>query len=171
MSSSSGSLSFSGTVLSTAGVRQGRGDRGRTVVAPSAPWIEPTPPPADDFVPSHDGVLALIRDELQAIQTQLIPESPHFLCRASRVVLSLVSCHSSWVVMGVCHQHDASLLLLWLQCPASCAICVSWVVDLSREFPPPMVGYRFCIGCLICACIPDVSVVCQYVHVNFIVLA
>ena len=40
--------------------------------------------------------------------------------------------------MGVCHQHDASLLLLWLQCPASCAICVSWVVDLSREFPPPL---------------------------------
>ena len=76
VSSSSGSLSFSGTVLSTAGVRQGRGDRGRTVVAPSAPWIEPTPPPADDFVPSHDGVLALIRDELQAIQSQLIPESP-----------------------------------------------------------------------------------------------
>ena len=37
--------------------------------------------------------------------------------------------------MGVCHQHDASLLLLWLQCPASCAICVSWVVDLSWEFP------------------------------------
>ena len=33
-------------------------------------------PPADDFVPSHDGVLALIRDELQAIQSQLIPESP-----------------------------------------------------------------------------------------------
>ena len=34
-----------------------------------------------------------------------------------------------------------------------------------------MVGHRFCIGCLICACIPDVSVVCQYGHFNFIVLA
>ena len=53
-----------------------RGGRGRDVVIPSAPRIEPTPPPADDFVPSHDGVLALIRDELQALQSQLIPKSP-----------------------------------------------------------------------------------------------
>ena len=45
------------------------------MVVPSAPRIEPTPPPADDFVPSRDGVLALIRNELQALQSQLIPES------------------------------------------------------------------------------------------------
>ena len=76
MSSSSGSLSSSGTVPSTAGVRRGRGGRGRAVVVPSAPRIEPTPPPADDFVPSRDGVLALIRDELQALQSQLTPKSP-----------------------------------------------------------------------------------------------
>ena len=76
VSSSSGSLSSSGTVPSTAGVRRGRGGRGRSVVVPSAPQIEPTPPPADDFVPSHNGVLALIRDELQALQSQLIPKSP-----------------------------------------------------------------------------------------------
>ena len=76
MSSSSGSLSSSGTVQSTAGVRQGRGGRGRAVVVPSAPQIEPTPPLADDFVPSRDGVLALIKDELKALQSQLIPESP-----------------------------------------------------------------------------------------------
>ena len=42
----------------------------------SVPRIEPTPPLADDFVPSHDGVLVLIQDELQALQSQLIPESP-----------------------------------------------------------------------------------------------
>ena len=76
VSSSSGSLSSSGTIPSTAGVRWDRGGRGRAVVILSAPRIEPTPPPADDFVPSHDGVLALIRDKLQALQSQLIPESP-----------------------------------------------------------------------------------------------
>ena len=69
------------------------------------------------------------------------PRTPHFLCQASQVLLSLVSCHSSWIVMSVCHQHDTSLLLLRLQCPTSCAICISWVV---AEVPPPhMVGYLF----------------------------
>ena len=76
VSSSSGSLSSSGTVLSNAGVRRGRGGCSRAVVIPSVPQIEPTPPPADDFVPSRDAILALIRDELQAFQSQLIPESP-----------------------------------------------------------------------------------------------
>ena len=76
VSSSSGSLSSSGTVPSTAGVHWGRGGRGRAVVVPSALWIETTPPPADDFVPSRDGILTLIRDKLQALQSQLIPESP-----------------------------------------------------------------------------------------------
>ena len=76
VSSSLGSLSSSGTVPSTAGVRRGRGGHGRAVVVPSAPRMEPTPPPVDDFVPSRDGVLPLIRDELQALWSQLIPESP-----------------------------------------------------------------------------------------------
>ena len=86
------------------------------------------------------------------------------------MLLSQVSCHSSWVVMHVCHQHDASLLLLRLQCPTSCAICISWVV---AEVPPPLIWLAicFCIGCLIYTCIPDISVVCQYAHFNFIVLA
>ena len=79
VSSSSGSLSSSGTIPSTAGVRRGRGGRGRAVVVPSALRMEPTPPPVDDFVPSRDGVLTLIRDELQALQSQLIPESPPLL--------------------------------------------------------------------------------------------
>ena len=83
VSSSSGSLSSSGTVPSTAG------GHGQAVVVPSAPQIEPTPPPADDFVPSHDGVLALIRDELQALQSQLIPESPPLPVR------SVAGCHQS----------------------------------------------------------------------------
>ena len=99
---------------------------------------EPTPPPADEFVPSCDGTLTFIQDKLQALQSQLIPENPPFLCRASQVLLSLVSCHSSWVVMSVCHQHDTSLLLLRLQCPTSCAIYISWVV---AEVPPPSYGW------------------------------
>ena len=56
--------------------RRGRGGRGRAVVVPSVPQMEPIPLQVDDFVPSRDGVLALIRDELQALQSQLIPESP-----------------------------------------------------------------------------------------------
>ena len=75
-----------------------------------------------------------------------------------------MSCHSSWVVMAVCHQDDASLLLLWLQCPASCAVCVSWV-------PPSHCWLSVFVLTLIYACIPDISVVCQYAHFNFIVLA
>ena len=75
MSLSSGTLSSSGTVPSTAGVCRGRSGRGRTVVILSAPWNERTPPPADEFVPSRDGVLALIQDELQALQCQLILEN------------------------------------------------------------------------------------------------
>ena len=94
---------------------------------------EPTPPPVDEFVSSCDGIFALIQDELQALQSQLIPKNPPLLMPSIMVLLSLVSCHSSWVVMGVCHQHDVSLLLLWLQCPTSCAICINWVV---AEAPP-----------------------------------
>ena len=75
MSLSSGFLSSSGTIPSTAGVRRGRGGCG-AVVAPLAPQIEPTLRPVDDFVPSCDGVLALIQDELQTLQSQLIPKSP-----------------------------------------------------------------------------------------------
>ena len=40
------------------------------------PQDEPTPPLVDEFVPSRDGILALVRDKLQALQSQLIPESP-----------------------------------------------------------------------------------------------
>ena len=64
---------------------------------------------------------------IRPFRANWFPRAPHNLCRASRVVLSLVSCNSSWVVKGVWCQHNASLLL-WLQCPASCAVCVSWVV-------------------------------------------
>ena len=97
------------------------------------------------------------------------PRTPHFLCQASQVLLSLVSCHSSWIVMSVCHQHDTSLLLLRLQCPTSCAICISWVV---AEVPPPLIWLAicFCIGCLIYTCIPDISVVCQYAHLILLCL-
>ena len=37
---------------------------------------EPMPPSSGDFVASRDGVLALIRDELQTLQSQLMPENP-----------------------------------------------------------------------------------------------
>ena len=63
------------TVPSSTGVHQGRGGRGRAVVVLFAPQNEPTPPPADLFVPSRDGVLALIRDELRILQSQLILEN------------------------------------------------------------------------------------------------
>ena len=45
-------------------------------VIPSAPRDEPTPPSSGDFVPSRDGVLALIRDQLRTLQSQFLPEKP-----------------------------------------------------------------------------------------------
>ena len=66
--------SSSGSVASASAVCGGR--RGRAPVVPSAPRDEPTPPSSGDFVPSRDGVLALIRDELRTLQSQFLPENP-----------------------------------------------------------------------------------------------
>ena len=66
--------SSSGSVAFASAVRGGR--RGRPPVVPSAPRDEPTPPSSGDFVPSRDGVLALIRDELRTLQSQFLPENP-----------------------------------------------------------------------------------------------
>ena len=66
--------SSSGSVASASAVRGGR--RGWPLVVPSEPRDEPTPPSSGDFVPSCDGVLALIRDELRTLQSQFMPENP-----------------------------------------------------------------------------------------------
>ena len=66
--------SSSGSIASASAVRGGC--RGRPPVVLSAPRDEPTPPSSGDFVPSRDGVLALIRDELRTLQSQLMPEKP-----------------------------------------------------------------------------------------------
>ena len=60
--------SSSGSVASASAVRRGR--HGRPLVVPS------TPPSSGDFVPSRDGVLALILDKLRTLQSQLMPENP-----------------------------------------------------------------------------------------------
>ena len=45
-------------------------------VVPSVLRDEPTPPLSGNFVPSRDGVLALIWDELWTLQSQFSPENP-----------------------------------------------------------------------------------------------
>ena len=68
-----------------------------------------------------------------------------------------------------------STALLFCCCGFSTLLVVPSVsVGLStccRSSPLLWLAICFCIGCLICACIPDVSAVCQYVHFTFIVLA
>ena len=67
-------LSSSGSVASASAVR---GERcGRPPVVLSAPRDKPTPPSSGDFVPSRDGVLALIRGELRTLESQFMPENP-----------------------------------------------------------------------------------------------
>ena len=66
--------SSSGSVASASAARGGR--RGQHPVVLSALRDGPTPPSSGDFVPSHDGVLALIRDELRTLQSQFMPKNP-----------------------------------------------------------------------------------------------
>ena len=49
-----------------------------------------------------------------------------------------------------------------------CHLCQ---LGCCRSSPLLWLAICFYIGCLIYACIPDVSVVCQYAHFNFIMLA
>ena len=87
--SSSGSVAFASAVRG--------GHRGWPPVVPSTLRDEPTPPSLCDFVPSRDGVLALIRDELWTLQ-------------------SLVSCSLLLGGLGCLMVPVAFLVLLWPLC-------------------------------------------------------
>ena len=150
--------SSSGSVASASAVRGGR--RGWPPVVQSAPWDEPTPPSSGDFVPSRDGVLALIRDELRTLQNQFMPKTPYNLCNTLRVDLSLVSCSllgclmvacciscivvarvlANWAICQLC-RHGCFTPIFWLR--SACTLVTVFVCWFAHVF-------HVCV--LVCPC-------------------